>query len=200
MSVNERLSEALRRAMMGHSYDGYHDRWISEYLLPSLTAMGLEVTDIGALTRAVQLRDGARSQCQRRTAELAEAHARLRINDGEAAYGRAVLGLAAEIERLRTMTSARPDDFPLDNSPTSIAAVLSGELAEVCRERAGSEDAQRECGDVFAATVHLMIAHDACLLAEIDAVGNRIADRLDAMDERGCTWSEAKMVTRMSSN
>jgi NTP pyrophosphatase (non-canonical NTP hydrolase) len=152
------------------------------------------------LARAKELRDGARAQCVRRTAELAEALARLRIADRDAAFGRGVLTLADELVRLRAMMAARPDAFTTDGSPESIAAVLAGELAEVGREQPGSEAAQRECGDVFAASVHLMIAHDACLLAEIDAVVSKIEARLDTMDERGCTWAEAKQAVQLSIN
>lgn len=151
-------------------------------------------------THMVSRTGRARAQCERRTAELAEALARLRISDRDAAFGRAVLGLADQIVRLRMMTSEFPDAFATDNSPASCAAVLTGELAEVCRERPGSEAAQRECGDVFAAALHLMIAHDVCLLAEIDAVVSKIEARLDAMDEHGCTWVEAKEAVSLSTN
>jgi NTP pyrophosphatase (non-canonical NTP hydrolase) len=200
MTADQRLSEAIRQAMAGYAPGESRDVWISEYLLPSLAAFGLEVTDTGALARATQLRDGARAQCERRTAELAEAHARLRIADRDATVGRAVLNLAAEIMRLREMAVDRPADFPFANTTATIAALVSCEVAEASHERPGSEDAQRECGDVFAAAVHLMIAHGACLLAEIDAVASRIEERLDAMEECGCTWSEAKRVVSMASN
>jgi NTP pyrophosphatase (non-canonical NTP hydrolase) len=136
----------------------------------------------------------------RRTAELAEAMVRLRIADRDATFGRAVLTLADQILRLRAMMAARPNAFTTDSSPASVAAVLSGELAEVARETPGSEAAQRECGDVFAAAVHLMIAHDACLLAELDGVLSKIEARLDTMDEHQCTWAEAKDLLQMSTN
>lgn len=152
------------------------------------------------LARALELLAGARAQCERRTSERDEALARLRIVDRDAAFGRAVLGLADEIVRLRAMMADHPSAFTTDGSPASIAAVLSGELAEVAREEPRSSAAQRECGDVFAAAVHLLIAHDACLLAEIDHVWARIEARLDAMEERDCTWAEAKLAVNLSTN
>jgi NTP pyrophosphatase (non-canonical NTP hydrolase) len=204
MSVDQRLSEAVRRALAGYAADGSRDVWIvwiDEYLLPALAEMGLEITDVGALTRATQLRDGARSVCERRTAERDEALVRLRIADREATFGRSVLALVNEILRLRQMMAERPDAFPSDSSPESIAAVLAGELAEVTRETPGSEAAQRESGDVFAAAVHLMLAHNACLLAEFDAVGSKIEARLDAMEEDPtCTWADAKLAIQLSTN
>lgn len=207
----EKLSEALRVALQGWPDEGRRDRWVRERVLPALAEAGLAVVDTAeqaqaaeqnaeALARAVELRDGARAQCERRTAELAEAMVRLRIADRDATFGRAVLSLANEILRLREMMRERPDAFSTDGSPASIAAVLSGELAEVAREEPGTSAAQRECGDVFAAAVHLLIAHDACLLSEIDAVWSKIEGRLDAMDERGCTWAEAKEAVNLSTN
>jgi hypothetical protein len=212
-SIDVRLSRAVYRALLGHGPRAGADpeTWIRSYLLPELAEAGLDVVDVAeraqeteqqtkALARAEQLRDGARAQCERRTAERDEALVRLRIADREATFGRAVLALANEIVRLREMMTMRPDAFPGDSSPASIAAVLAGELAEVGREEPRSEAAQRECGDVFAAAVHLMIAHDACLLAEVDAVVSKIEARLDAMDELGCTWAEAKQAVQLSTN
>ena len=197
----EKLSEAMRVALQGWPDEGHRDRWIRERVLPALAEAGLAVVESGIpLVRALELRDGARAQCERRTAELAEAMVRLRIADRDATFGRAVLGLANEILRLHEMMRERPDAFSTDGSPASIAAVLSGELAEVAREEPRTSAAQRECGDVFAAAVHLLIAHDACLLSEIDAVVSKIEARLDAMDERGCTWAEAKEAVQLSTN
>jgi phenylalanine-4-hydroxylase len=45
----ERLSEAMRRAMQGYD-NGYRDRWIRESVLPSLAAKALAVIDVNALT------------------------------------------------------------------------------------------------------------------------------------------------------
>jgi len=205
-SVDLRLSEAVRRALLGRSPVAVSDpeAWLRSYFMPALAEMGLAVVDPAAqtqaLARAAELREGARAQCVRRTAERDEALVRLRIADRDAVFGRAVLGLANELLRLREMMVKRPDAFTTDGSPESISAVLTGELAEVNAEQAGSEAAQREAGDVFAASVHLLIAHDACLLEEVDAVVSKIEARLDAMAESECTWAEAKQAVKLSSN
>jgi hypothetical protein len=191
MILIQRLSDAMRYALLGFAADGNRDTWITEYLLPSLKALGLEVTDTGALARAQQLRDGARAQCERRTAELAEAHARLRIADRDAAVGRAVLDLADQICRLRDVALEHPDAFPFTNTPANVAALLTGELGEVLREPVGSADAQRECGDVLAAAMHLMIAHEGCLLAEVDATATRPRSRSSTARSRNRTRSGA---------
>jgi hypothetical protein len=208
-SIYLRLVDSIRRR--GLDVGSSPEAWLARHLLPLLADAGLEVADTAertrdaerhaeALARAEELREGARAQCVRRTAERDEALVRLRIADRDAVFGRAVLGLANELLRLRAMMEQRPDAFTTDGSPESIAIVLANELAEVNAEQPGSEAAQRECGDVFAAAVHLLLAHDACLLEEVDTVLAKIEARLDAMDEHGCTWAEAKQAVQLSIN
>ena len=204
--VDRRLRDAIFGALgRGLNADSDPETWHRDHLLPALAGNGLTVVDSAehaeTIRRASELRDGARAQCERRTAERDEALVRLRIADREATFGRSVLALVNEILRLRQMMAERPDAFPSDSSPESIAAVLAGELAEVTRETPGSEAAQRESGDVFAAAVHLMLAHNACLLAEFDAVVSKIEARLDAMeDDPTCTWADAKLAIQLSTN
>jgi NTP pyrophosphatase (non-canonical NTP hydrolase) len=204
--VDLRLRNAVFGALgRGLNADSDPASWHRNYLAPALAEKGLTVVDSAehaeVIRRAAELRDQARAVCVRRTAERDEALARLRIADREATFGRSVLALANEIMRLRSMMAERPSAFPTDSSPQSIAAVLAGELAEVARETPGSEAAQRESGDVFAAAVHLMLAHNACLLAEFDAVGSKIEARLDVMeDDPNCTWDDAKQAVQLSTN
>lgn len=142
--------------------------------------------------RARELLAGARQQCDRRTAELAEAQVSIRHLQREAVVGHFVLGLEVQIRRLRRLAEQRPQDFPTGMSPTEIAAVVAGELAEVGLEVPGSPDAQRESADVWVGALHLLLAHGGIPLVELEAAHGRIKQRLDVMEARGCSWSQAK--------
>lgn len=58
-----RLSEAIRRALLGYTHGDGRNRWIREDLLPALAAAGLAVVDAGELEQLQADREAWRMKC-----------------------------------------------------------------------------------------------------------------------------------------
>jgi hypothetical protein len=173
-----------------------HEGW--ESLLAVVSQMREEVAELPNVTaerdRARELLAGARHQCERRMADLAEAHVSIRHLQREAVVGHFVLALDQLLHRLRRFVAERPDDFPWGVAPDDIADVVVGEIVEVRAEMPGSPSARRESADVFVAALHLLLVHGGVPLVELEAAHNRIKHRLDVMEEHDCSWSAAKRI------
>lgn len=102
------------------------------------------------LARSDELLAGARAQCERRIADLAEAQVSIRHLQREAVVGHFVIGIETQIRRLRRLAEERRDDFPTGMCPAYIADVVSGELAEVRHEAVGWSAVQRRASAVVA--------------------------------------------------
>lgn len=170
-----------------------HDHW-DEPVRVVLRAVALSMgTDLGSaqdpdLVRDRMLRQQAEIVCERRTRERDEARAALEAQAIDVARGRALTELGAQIERLRRTT---PEQTPFDFDPESVAKVVIREVSEVLAEDAGSIAARRECADVIAGALHLLIVHGGNPVEALAGVAAKLRARLDLVDQ-GLTWDEAK--------
>lgn len=115
----------------------------------------------------------------------------------DAAYGRALLRMLEQSRRLRRFALAGRVPFDMSGR-YPVAESVKRELAEVLAEERGTDLEADEIVDVLATVVQLFIGTgrgDAAFLEALDRGAERLATRLDAVDD-GLTWDQAKARER----
>lgn len=115
----------------------------------------------------------------------------------DAAYGRALLRMLEQSRRLRRFALSGRVPFDMSGRYPVVEAVKR-ELAEVLAEERGSDLEADEIVDVLATVVQLFIGTgrgDAAFLEALDRGAERLATRLDAVDD-GLAWDQAKARER----
>jgi len=115
----------------------------------------------------------------------------------DAAYGRALLRMIEQSRRLRRFALAGRVPFDMSGRYPVVESVKR-EIAEVLAEERGSDLEADEIVDVLATVVQLFIGTgrgDAAFLEALDRGAERLATRLDAVDD-GLAWDQAKARER----
>jgi hypothetical protein len=140
--------------------------------------------------RAELLRDGARAQAERFKRERDDARAELNRLRIVAEYGRALMELVEQLDRLRR----QPCAYVVDAA--SAIAALRDEIDEAASETPGTERACREAGDVLGGALQLVLVMGDSPLRTIVLLERKLRNRLDLVEHRGLTWEQAKAELR----